>query len=245
MVTLLAPLWWVCCALPACPAAEPDASYLYQPAYAMDAGARGPPRPYVPQPGDIFLATDKSALMRWGHDLALAFGPHHSAIVFQKPDGSFAILEAGPHNSLRVEVVDLLTHLNSHEENGERVWIRRRLVPLTPEQAARLTEYAMAQDGKAFATVRLLGQCAWLLRCRGPVRTWFLGKPRGERRSYFCSELVMEVCVAAGLLDAECTRPAATYPHDLFYGRSLNPVLNRLMNLNDAWEPPARWTAHP
>lgn len=48
---------------------------------------------------------------------------------------------------------------------------------------------------------------------------YFIGKPHGDSRlSYFCSELVCESCVAAGLLNPETTRPSATYPHDLFYG---------------------------
>jgi hypothetical protein len=245
MVALLAPLCWACCTLSDSPALGSGGSFLYQPAFCLDAVIRGPAEPYVPQPGDIFLATDKSALMRLGHDMAWAGAPHHSAIVFLKPDGRYAILEAGPHNSVRVEVVDLLTHLNSHERDGELVWIRRRSAPLTPEQSARLTTFAMAQDGKPFATWRMLAQVTFLLRTRGPIRTTFVGKPHGERNSYFCSELVTESCVAAGLLDAASARPSATYPHDLFFGRSLNPVLNQLLTINECWCPPARWTSHP
>jgi hypothetical protein len=206
---------------------------------------RGPAEPYVPQPGDIFLATDKSAIMRLGHDMAWAGAPHHSAIVFLKPDGHYAILEAGPHNSVRVEVVDLLEHCNSHERDGELVWIRRRSTPLTPEQSARLTAFAMAQNGKPFATWRMLAQVTFFLRTRGPVRTLFLGKPNGERSRYFCSELVTESCLAAGILDPASTRPSATYPHDLFFGRSLNPVLNHILTINQSWCPPARWTSNP
>jgi hypothetical protein len=117
-------------------------------------------------------------------------------------------------------------------------------VALTPEQSCRLTAFALAQDGKRFALARLAGQLT-PFRSRGPLRTWFVGGPHGDRRGYFCSELVCEACVAAGLLQPERTRPAATYPHDLFYGRSLNPFIDRHLDVNAGWEPPARWTDCP
>jgi len=72
-----------------------------------------------------------------------------------------------------------------------------------------------------------------------------LGKPRGDRSGYYCSELVVEACVAAGLIDPAVARPAATYPADLFFERSLNPFLRRNFDLSPCWYPPARWTACP
>jgi hypothetical protein len=75
-------------------------------------------------------------------------------------------------------------------------------------------------------------------RCRGPIRTNWLCKPHGDRRRYFCSELVMEACVAAGLVDNNRARPAATYPRDLFFGRSTNPFLTPLWKSTMAgWRP--------
>src|SRR5206468_2981337 len=71
-------------------------SFLHEPAYCLDHAVRGQARPYVPQPGDIMLATDKNFFWKLTHDLALAFEPHNSAIVVARPDGSLAILEAGP-----------------------------------------------------------------------------------------------------------------------------------------------------
>jgi hypothetical protein len=127
---------------------------------------------------------------------------------------------------------------------GDRVWIRRRCVPLTPEQSACLTAFAEAQDNKPFATLRLVGQLT-PFRSRGPLRTWFVGKPHGHRENYFCAELVMESCVAAGLLDAATTRPAATYPRDIFFGRSINLYLDKHLPLEPDWYPPARWTDFP
>jgi hypothetical protein len=224
---------------------HPDAlgvSYLYQPAFAMDYELRGPAQPYCPQPGDLFFCTNHQMWAKLGHWAAGTAAPQHSGIVIARPDGRLALLEAGPHNRVRCETLDLIPELQSYAKT-ERVWIRRRRVPLTAEQSARLTAFALANEGKRFAWVRMVGQLT-PFRSRGPVRTQFVGGPHGDRCSYFCSEIVTEACVAAGLLDPCTTRPAATYPRDLFFGRSRNLYLDRHLDLS-AWDPPARWTFCP
>ncbi len=218
-------------------------SYLYEPAYCMDRVLRGQARAYLPQPGDIMMYTDDNLFWAITHDLALAFEPHGSGMVVRRPDGSLGILEAGPNDTLYVRVLDLLPHLREYEAKGP-VWIRRRCVPLTPEQSECLTAFAMRQEGKRFALIRLGGQLT-LLRSRGPLRTYFVGKPHGDRSGYFCSELVTESAVAAGLIDAHVARPSATYPHDLFFDRSYNLYLNRHFKLAPDWDPPARWVHCP
>lgn len=223
------------------PGDDQGCSYLFPPAYCLDGVRRGPATPYLPQPGDIMLATDDNLFWMIAHNLAGTGHPHHSGIVFARPDGRLAILEAGPYDTLFVRTLDVMPHLRGYEQLGP-VWLRRRTVPLTPEQSAALTAFALAQDGKRFALIRLGGQLT-PLRSRGPLRTWFLGKPRGDRRSYFCSECVLEACVAAGLLDPARTRPAATYPRDLFFDRSLNPYINRTLKLFPCWDPPAQWSS--
>jgi hypothetical protein len=221
----------------------PVGSFLYRPAFCLDDVRLLPAEAYVPQPGDIMLRLDGSVFWRVTHYMALAFDPNGSGIVFARPDGSMAILEAGPNDCMWVRTLDLLPHLKEYADSGQ-VYIRRRCVPLTPEQSCRLTQFAMAQDGKIFALQRL-GVQLTPFRTRGPLRTYFIGKPHGDRHSYFCSELVCEACVAAGLMEYERTRPSATYPHDLFYGRSYNLFLNRHLDINDHWLPPARWTECP
>lgn len=218
-------------------------SFLYQPAFCIDEVLRGPAEPYLPQPGDIMLRLDNSKFWRITHYMALAFDPNGSGIIFARPDGSLAVLEAGPNDTKFVGTLDMLPHLKEYADVG-KVWIRRRRCPLTPEQSQRLTEFALAEDGKKFALIRLGGQLT-PFRSRGPLRTWFVGGPHGDRNSYFCSELVTESCVYAGLLDPARTRPAATYPHDLFFGRSMNLFIDRHFDVNAYWFPPARWTDHP
>jgi hypothetical protein len=214
-------------------------SYLYEPSYCLDNVVRGNARKYLPQPGDVMLATDKGVFWKVTHDLALAFEPHNSAIIVRRSDGSLGILEAGPNDTLWVGISDMLPHLKEYADKGP-VWIRKRKTPLTAEESAGLTDFAERQNGKRFA----LGRMALLMtpiRNRGPIRTEFLGKPHGDRNSYYCSELVLESCVAAGLLDCATTRPSASFPHDLFYERSHNRYFDKHMPLSCGWEPPARW----
>jgi hypothetical protein len=244
MLSLLCSLLSLAC-LPGSVEAEASgpSSFLYQPAFSIDDVRRCPAEAYVPQPGDLMLRLDSSVFWRVTHYMALAFDPNGSGIVFARPDGSLAVLEAGPNDTLWVSTPDLLPHLREYTDAG-KVWIRRRRVPLTPEQSCRLTAFALAQDGKRFALPRLGGQLT-PFRSRGPLRTRFVGGPHGDRAAYFCSELVCEACVAAGLLSPERTRPAATYPRDLFFGRSFNPFINSHLDVNADWAPPARWTDHP
>jgi hypothetical protein len=214
---------------------------LCQPAYCLDGALRGPLQAYVPQPGDIFLATDQANWSRMGHLACGSKGVHHSGIVFARPDGSMALIEAGPFNSTLIEVMDPYEHMASHVAAGDKVWVRRRRVPLTPEQSTGLTAFLSEQHGKPFATWRMLAQVT-PLRSRGMIRTRWMGKPQGpDRDSYYCSELVTESLVWIGLMNAETARPAATYPRDLFFGRSSNRYVDQSLDLEPGWHPPGLW----
>jgi hypothetical protein len=219
-------------------------SFLYQPAYSIDEELRGPAEPYLPRPGDIYLATDQCKIIQAGHCLATSGAPHHSGIVIVGPDGGMAILESGPFNTLHVAIVDFQHDLEKHEQRGEKIWIRRRRSPLSPQQSVELTAWAVAQNGKRFAAGRMLLQLT-PFRGRGPLRTYVLAAPHGERDSYFCSELVLETCVHIGLLSSSTTRPSATYPRDLFFDASSNYFLNTHFTLAPDWYPPARWASSP
>jgi hypothetical protein len=220
-----------------------DFGFLYDACYKLDFDLHGECCRYEPQPGDIVMTTDQMIFWQATFIISCAGHPHHSGIVFRKPDGSLALLEAGPHDTLFVEVLDLAPHMRSYEEEG-RVWVRRRKVPLTCEQSAALTEFAMRQDTKRFALIRL-GVQLTPFRCRGPLRTWWTGCYHGERNNYFCAELLITACTYAGLLDPNEVRPSATYPRDFFFDRSFNLYNNRHLSLADCWEPPARWLSCP
>jgi len=153
---LMISLLWV-----ACPGSGEgslkEGSYLYRPAFSLDDVLRMPAECYVPQPGDIFLATDQARWARAGHWVAGGAGVHHSGIVFLRSDGRLGLIEAGPFNSIKVEVMDPIEHMKAHVRAGDKVWVRRRRVPLTPEQSAQLTAFLERQEGKPFAVLRLLG----------------------------------------------------------------------------------------
>jgi hypothetical protein len=225
--------------------AEPSGSFLYQPAYKIDYQCRLPARPYCPQAGDILLATDNNIFWKLTHNLAWTGHPHHTGVVFQRCDGSFAVLESGPNDTAWIDNLDLLPHLREYDEKG-LVWIRARKAPLTKEQSDCLTAFAERQEGKRFAISRLLLQMT-LLRPRGPftLKTRVMGKPKGDRSKYYCSELAMEALIACGALDPEGQRPAAIYPRDIFMDRSPNLFINANLHFKECWDPPARWTSCP
>jgi hypothetical protein len=219
-------------------------SSVGRPAYCLDDVVRGPLESYVPQPGDIFLATDESFFIRVGHAMVGGAGVHHSGLIFARPDGRLGLIEAGPFNELVTRVLDPYEHMNNHVAAGTRVWVRRRRIPLSPEESARLSEFASRHEGKPFALARGLSFATPFSR-RGVLRTPFVGRVHGDRPRYFCSELVVECLVAAGLMDAATARPSATLPRDLFFGRSGNPYLDRHLDLEPGWYPPARWLPGP
>jgi hypothetical protein len=221
----------------------PIGSYLYEPSYVMFGPPCGHARPYLPQPGDVMLATDPNVFWTITHDMALAFEPHGSGIIITRPDGCLAVLEAGPNDCLWIKALDMLPHLKEYADKGH-IWIRKRKTPLTPDQSAALTDFGMRQVGKRFALGRL-GVQLTPFRDRGPFRTAFMGGPHGDRKSYYCSELVLESCVAAGLVDCVTTRPSATYPHELFFDQSYNRYIREHLPLVNDWEPPARWVPCP
>jgi hypothetical protein len=214
------------------------AGYVHEPSFTIDEVPPGEPVGYEPQPGDVVLFVSDNPIWQLLFTIALTGEPYHAAIVVRAPDGTPALLEAGPPNvDPRVRLEPLAGRL---AEDSGRVYIRRRQEPLTTEQCDALTCFAVKQKGKPYALFRFFCQ-GTPLRCRGPLRTKYLGKCRGECFSYFCSELVMESLVAACLCDKETTRPRATTPQDLFYDESDNPYIDEHLKLCPKWGPPQRW----
>jgi hypothetical protein len=244
MSTALPLLLWLANVLGSGSGCDAPVGFLYQPAYCVDEVLRPPVTPYVPQPGDLLFCTDYTIFWTVTHDWAGAGHPHHSGIVVARPDGRLAALEAGPYDTLHIRICDLGPHFERYTEMGEPIWVRRRKTPLTCEQSARLTAFALAQEGKHFALIRQGAQLT-PLRCRGEWRTYWMGGPHLDRVSYFCSELATNALVAACLLDPADARPSATYPSDLFFDHSANRFLNEHLNLSADWYPPARWLDCP
>ena len=136
---------------------------------------RCPAEPYTPQPGDIMLRLDTPSsggsrtTWRWP---STRTAPPSCSRAPTAPWPSSRPGRATRSGSRRWTAAPP----GEYAAIG-RVWIRRRKVPLTPEQSCRLTAFAMAQDGKRFALIRLAAQLT-PFRHRGPIRTKYVGKPR-------------------------------------------------------------------
>jgi hypothetical protein len=218
----------------------PTVGRVFEPAYAIDRDLCEPTAAYVPQAGDIVLVVSDHFVWKLLFAIALSCEPYHVGIVVRMPDGGYGMLEAGPPDeTTHVGICPLSERLAA---DSGRVFIRRRCVPLTAEQSDALTGFALRQDGKPYAYVRFLAH-GTPLRARGPIRTEFVGKSRGEPWSYFCSELVVEALVSTGLIDRETARPRATHPADIFYDESTNPWIDKYLKLYPCWCPPQRWVA--
>jgi len=211
--------------------------HLAQPAYSLDKCVRLPLKPYQPQPGDILLFSDANIFWATLYAFGGTGAPGHSGLVIQQSDGELGVLEAGYNDKPWVRINPLDRRLREYKG---RCWVRQRLKPISAEQSAILTEFSETINGRHYGLLRLLGQLT-PLRSRGPLRTYVVGKPKGVRSTYICSEAVLEGLVLAGLLDAKTTRPSATYPRDIFFDSSCNLYLKKHLNLSCDWAVPALW----
>jgi len=220
------------------PATPRVCGYLYQPCHDLEKPILLPARDYQPQPGDVLIMSNTNLAWSVLYKLAFTGKPGHASVVVRLPCGRPGILEAGMHDSLWTNCVPAEERLNSYQGT---IWIRRRKAPLTECENRRLTEFAEFARGNRY-NVLGLGRQITPFRTRGPIRTYFVGHPRGPGHKYFCAEAVLEALVYAGLLDADTTRPSATYPKDLFFDNSPNLYIKKHPPLACGWETPSLWT---
>ncbi len=227
---------------PAYVPAEAPYGYLYQPIFDVSPLPREPIAHYVPKAGDVILMSDTNRFWTFLFRLAHTGKPGHNGVVVTMRDGRLGMFESGFGDALRSRVTPLDYRINAYPGY---LWVRSRTVPLTPAQDQRLTEFAMAADGQRYALLRFL-LLPTPLSPRGPIRTAFVGKPKGMGHIYFCAQSTVESLVYAGLTDARTARPAATVPQDLFYDRSFNRYIDRHPPLgNGGWSAPQLWTPLP
>jgi hypothetical protein len=208
-------------------------SYLWTPQPGPDGVIRPARQGYQPCPGDLVFYTHGSKLYRVLFALAHSGPPYHVGIVVALPDGRRGLLEAGPWAEMRVYLLDALPRMHSHEG---AVFVRRLRVPLSPEQAARLTAFAVEQIGKPFACLRVAGE-GTPLRAHGWLGRQLFGSPRVDHQHWFCSELVVAASCVAGLLDPHVICPNTVMPRDLF--------IDKPHDLSAVWEKPLPWSGMP
>lgn len=212
--------------------------FLYAPARDVRPMVREPATPYAPKPGDVFVMSDTNGFWTLLYRFALTGRPGHGGIVARMPDGNLGLLEAGYDGTLWTRFTPLEYKLHSYPGT---LWVRERHVPLTPEQDARLTAFAVDAADKRYATSKFV-LMATQFTPRGPVRTALFGRPAGLGRRYTCAEIILESLSYAGVIDHRTARPGATFPQDLFYDRSRNPYIDRHPPLAGGWAEPRQWT---
>ena len=148
-------------------------------------------------------------------------------------DGTCAILESGPDDTLYVYVLDVGPRLHTFEGV---IQVRRCKVALTAEQSATLTRFALAQEGKRYAMWRLLLQGTPIKTRGGPLRLK-LAKTHFDRQRWLCTEIVVAAAELVGLMDPHVIKATNTYPLDI--------LDDHMYTLLPVYEEAAYWSPHP
>ena len=168
-------------------------------------------RTYTPKEGDILLFDDMSPFWEKLYKIAGTGPPFHAGIVFKKTDGTFAVLESGPDDTLYVYLLDLEPRLNNFKGS---IQVRQAKRELTKQESEILTNFAYAQDGKRYAMWRLLLQGTYF-RHRGGIKEKHLATTYDERTRWLCAEIVVSAGALVNLLDRDKVKATVTYPLDM------------------------------
>src|SRR5205085_2545494 len=113
--------------------------------------------------------------------------PFHSGLIVPLPDGTPAIIESGPDDTMWVRILAMPSRLQGFQGD---VWIRPVRNPLPPETCAKMADWAVKQEHKHYALGRLLLQ-ATPCRCRSDWQLKLFGCTKVDRGRFLCSELVV------------------------------------------------------
>jgi hypothetical protein len=218
---------------PALPVGQAQAGYYYQPVQADDGSWHIQVLPYLPMPGDMLLFDDHNKTVTFLYEVVGSGPPLHSAMIFARPDGTPALLEAGPNFIPHVFILEPLPRMRAYHGS---VMIRRPRQPLSPDQSANLTRFALSQEGKDYALMRLFLQ-GTPIRCRTGLRKQVFARTCLDRHRWTCSELAVAAGVSAGLLDRRRFPANAMYPRDVCYDEHYD--------LSTAYNAPVLWSESP
>jgi len=200
--------------------------------YLTQAPGADQSEPYAPREGDLIFFDDHSDIWNVLFAWAGTGPPLHVGIVMKRYNGSLAILEAGPDDSIWVTIKPVASRLQQFNEQFQgTISIRRCKKELSPEQSKALTKFAEAQEGKQYAVMRLLLQ-GTPFRSRGRIREMFLADTHLDRWSWICSELVVAAGTVAELFP-KTVKANVTYPLDI--------VNNRRHDLSAIWRDAETW----
>ena len=218
------------CAVVNPPAVESASSYLHEMHIGSDRQTVLKPIRYNPQPGDIVLFDDHSTFTTKIYNYFGTGRPLHAGVVFRRADGTYAILEAGTNAVMKVFVFDLEPRLQKFDGT---ILIRRSRKAMSAEQAAKLADFANAQEGKPYAIARLLLQLTPFRPRSHAVLTHLFGRTVPDRDRWICSELVMASLAVAEVWSIDEFPANAMYPRDLCY--------DERYDLRSYYETPALW----
>jgi hypothetical protein len=192
---------------------DPRAPFGYLWTYQLDDRGRLAREviPYQPREGDLVFFDDMSEWWTFLYKIASTAPPFHVGIVVKKPDGTLAILESGPDDTLHVYVLDLLPRLHTFKGILQ---VRRCRRALTPDESARLTAFAEKQKGKRYAVWRLLLQGTPFKTRGGPLRR-ACAHTRFDRHRWLCAEIAVTAAALVGLTDPKKVCGSNTYPLDI------------------------------
>ena len=175
-------------------------------------GSQPPPSVYSPQEGDLLFFTKDTKLYTILYPLVRSFHPFHSGIVVRRVTGELAVLEDGGEGHRTATLQPVLYRMYNEYQSGKaRIWVRKRLTPLTLEQSRALTAFAEGQFGREFASV------GGLVKLAIPGRPMARSYP--DQKTWFCSEIVAQAMVSGGLFPADRVRPQSVTPYDLMRDR--------------------------
>jgi hypothetical protein len=191
-------------------------------------------QPYIPKEGDLIFYDDHNPFWTILFLWAGTGPPLHIGIVVKRDDGTLAVLEAGPDDTIWVRIQDVDSRLRQFQKDYRgTITIRRCKKDVSQEKSAELTKFAAEQDGKRYAILRLLLQ-GTRFSFRGPIRELFLARTDLDRSSWICSELVVAAGTVAGLFPSS-VKSNVTYPLDLVNNRRHD--LSRIWYEAETWQP--------
>jgi hypothetical protein len=210
-----------------------QAGYYYQTFVAQDHHWHVKLVPYFPQAGDLLLFDTHNKPITFCFRVVGSGAPLHCTLIFDRPDGTPALLEAGPDFIQSIFLLEPLPRMRSYQGS---VMIRRPRQPVCPEKSAALTKFALEQEGKDYALCRLLRQ-GTPFRCRTGLRKMCFACTKLDRQRWTCYDLTVAACVVAGTMDPKLCPANAMYPGDMCF--------DDRYDLSKTYTEPFHWTEHP